>query len=176
MAGMDGIAHVEASPRDRGTLEMIVRRPAVGDREVVDVGELTCDEGLVGDTWRTRGSRHTADGSAEVERQLTLMSSRAVAMFAGEREHWPLAGDQLFVDLDLSGDNLPAGTRLRIGDAVVEVSAAPHTGCAKFRQRYGAEAVRIANSPDGKRLRLRGINASVVAPGTVRTGDEVVKL
>lgn len=176
MGVMEGIAHVAASPRDRGTLEMIVRRPAVGDREVLDAGELTPEDGLVGDNWRARGSLHTLDRSAEPARQVTVMNARAVALFAGERDRWPLAGDQLFVDLDLSCDNLPAGTRLRIGEAVVEVSAEPHTGCAKFRARFGADAVRTANSPEGRRLRLRGINASVVTPGTVRTGDPVEKL
>lgn len=176
MAGMEGIAHVAASPRERGTLEMIVRRPAADQREVLDVGRLTPEDGLVGDNWRARGSRHTPDGSAEPARQVTVMNARAVALFAGERERWPLAGDQLFVDLDLSDENLPAGTRLRIGEAVLEVSVEPHTGCAKFRARFGPEAVRTANSPDGKRLRLRGINASVVTPGTIRSGDEVVKL
>lgn len=169
----DVLALIEASPRDVGSLEMIVRRPTVGDRQVLDVGELTSEDGLVGDGWRQRGSRHTPDGSAEVNRQLTLMNARAVA---GDRERWPLAGDQLYVDFDLSDDNLPPGTRLRIGTAIVEVSAEPHTGCAKFRERYGPEAVRLVNSPDGRRLRARGINARVVTPGTVRVGDDVAKL
>jgi len=172
----EAVAHIEASPGDVGTLEMIVRRPMVGEREVLDVGELTCEDGLVGDGWRQRGSRHTPDGSAELDRQLTLMNARAVAAVAGERERWPLAGDQLYVDLDLSDENLPAGTRLRIGTAVVEVTAEPHTGCAKFRSRYGPEATTFVNSADGRRLRARGINARVVTAGTIRAGDEVRKI
>lgn len=171
----EAVSHIEASPSDAGTLELIVRRPVVGDREILDVGELTCEDGLVGDGWRQRGSRHTPDGSAELDRQLTVMNARAVAAVAGDRERWPLAGDQLYVDLDLSNDNLPPGTRLRIGTAVIEVTAEPHNGCAKFRSRYGPEATRFVNSPDGKRLRARGINARVVTPGTVRVGDEVRK-
>ena len=172
----DALALIEASPRDTGTLEMIVRRPAVGDREVIDAGELTAEDGLVGDGWRQRGSRHTPDGSAEPGRQLTLMNARAIASFAGDKDRWPLAGDQLYVDLDLSDEHLPAGTRLRIGEAVVEVSPEPHTGCAKFRARFGPDVVRFVNSPDGRRLRARGINARVVEPGTIRVGDQVTKL
>ena len=123
-----------------------------------------------------RGSRHTDDGSAEIERQLTLMNSRAIALFAGGTEGWTAAGDQLFVDFDLSVTNLPPGTLLALGAAVLEVSEKPHTGCAKFAERFGMDAARFVNSPDGKELRLRGMNARVVTPGTVRTGEAVRKL
>lgn len=172
-----GLDTVRESPPDVGIVELIVRRPAVGEREVLDVAELSIDEGLVGDGWRGRGSRHTPDGSAEHDRQLTLMNARAIALFAGTRERWPLAGDQLYVDLDLSDENLPPGTRLRLGDAVIEVTAEPHTGCAKFVERFGRAVGRFANAtPDGQRLRLRGINARVLEPGPVRVGDAAVKL
>jgi MOSC domain-containing protein YiiM len=171
-----GLDVVRDAPRDGGTLDLIVRRPAVGEREVLERAELSADVGVVGDTWRERGSRHTDDGSAEVERQLTLMSSRAIALFASDPARWPLAGDQLYVDLDLSADNLPIGTRLQVGDAVVEVTAKPHTGCAKFADRFGIDAARFVNSPAGKELRLRGINAAVVEPGTVRAGDAITKV
>jgi len=170
-----GLPDVEGSPNDGGTVEMIVRRPAVDGREVVDAGELVVGEGLAGDNYVARGSSRTPDGLAHPEAQLTLMNSRAVDLVAdGARSRWPLAGDQLFVDFDLSAANAPTGTRLAIGTAVVEVSAKPHTGCAKFRERYGVDAARWVNSRDD--LRLRGINAIVVESGTVRTGDTIKKL
>jgi len=117
--------------------------------------------------------RHTEDGSAEPERQVTIMSSRAIETIAGDRRHWPWAGDQLYVDLDLGSVSLPAGSRLRVGGAVVEVSAVPHTGCAKFTRRYGRDAARFVNSEAGRALNLRGINARVLESGTVREADLV---
>jgi len=164
-AGLDAI---RSSPRDAGTIEMIVRRPASGEREVLTVGRLEPSAGLVGDRW---GARTPRQGDS-----LTLMSSRVVALLAQERARWPLAGDQLYVDLDLSGTNLPPGTRLAAGTAVIEVSAEPHTGCSKFRERYGIDAVRFVGSPVGKDLQLRGINANVVVAGDVQVGDLVRKL
>ena len=169
-AGLDAI---RAAPVDGGLLEMIVCRPEPEQRTLLDVGELSLEEGLVGDSWRSRGSRHTPDGSAELPRQLTIMSARAIALFAGDRTRWPLAGDQLYVDLDISEDNLPAGTLLRLGSATVEVSVEPHTGCAKFRDRFGVDASRLLNTPEGRKLRLRGLNARVVEAGTIRTGEPV---
>jgi hypothetical protein len=170
-----GLDRVRGAPVEAGTLELIVRRPAIGGREVLATGTLTLDAGLAGDTWRTRGSRHTPDGSAEPNRQLTMMNVRAIALVAGDdRAGWALAGDQLYVDLDISEDNLPPGTRVRLGTtAVVEISEEPHTGCAKFRDRFGADAARFVNSPEGRRLRLRGLNARVVTPGDVAAGDAV---
>lgn len=171
-----GLDHIRRAPADDGELCLIVRRPAVDEREVLEVGELDPAVGLVGDTWQQRGSRHTDDGSAEPARQVTLMNARVVELLAGDRDRWPLAGDQLYVDLDLSDDNVPPGTRLAIGDAVVEVTTEPHNGCAKFSQRYGADAVRWVNTPIGKQLHLRGINASVVSGGTIRAADRVRKV
>jgi hypothetical protein len=165
---------IRGAPGDRGVLELIVRRPAPDTREVVERADVDTAVGLRGDNWLDRGSRHTEDGSAELDRQLTLMNSRAAAAIAGGREHWPLAGDQLYVDLDLGSANLPAGSQVRIGDAVVEVSAAPHTGCAKFIRRFGREAARFVNSGAGRELNLRGINARVATPGEIRAGDPVV--
>jgi len=173
---LGALDHVRAAPSDAGTLQLIVRRPDIEQREVLDQGFLDLDEGLAGDGWRARGSRHTADGSPEHGRQLTLISARAVDLFAGgDKARWSDAGDQLYVDLDLSEANVPAGTQLVIGDAVVEVSELPHTGCAKFNQRYGRDVSRFVNSPEGIALHLRGINAFVVTPGAIAVGDKVAR-
>lgn len=171
-----GLEGIRQAPRQEGVLTMIVRRPAVGAREVLAEGTLDLLEGLVGDTWRTRGSSRTANGSPHPDTQLTLMNARVIALLAQEKDRWPLAGDQLYLDLDLSLDNLPPGTRLALGTAVIEVTAVPHTGCYKFRARYGTEALKFVNSSVGKQLRLRGLNAKVVQPGVIRTGDGVKKL
>ena len=172
-----GLDHVRAAPADGGTLELIVRRPGFGEREVLEEGELSLTEGLVGDTWKDRPSRHSDDGGPHPGMQLNVMSARAALLAAGgDADRRALAGDQLYLDLDLSHANLPAGTQLRIGDAVIEVTEQPHNGCAKFAKRFGQDAVRFFNSPDGKALRLRGLNAKVVVPGTIRQGDEVTKL
>jgi len=172
-AGLDGIRQ---APEDAGVLELIVRRPSVGAREVVDVAELDAAEGMKGDTWHIRASSRTPDGSPHPDMQLNVMSARAAALVAQARERWPLAGDQLFVDMDLSEQNLPPWTKLALGTAIVEVTDQPHTGCAKFVERFGVEAMKFVNSPVGRALRLRGLNARVVQPGTVRTGDVVRKL
>jgi len=171
-----GLAVIRSAPKERGVLELIVRRPAVGVRDVLETGELDLVQGLVGDTWKDRGSGRTADGARHPDMQLNVMSSRAVALVAGARDRWPLAGDQLYVDLDLSVANLLPGTRLAVGSAVIEVTNQPHTGCGKFVERFGLESMKFVNSPVGRELQLRGINAKVVQPGTIRTGDAVVKL
>jgi len=171
-----GIDEILRSPAAQGTVELIVRRPAEDEREVLDEGMLDLEEGLVGDRWSRRGSRRMPDGSANPDAQLTLMNARAAELVAGSRERWPLAGDQLFVDLDLSVENLPAGTRLAVGHAVVEVTAAPHTGCAKFSARFGTEAVKFVNRSPGRELRLRGVNTRVVTPGAIRVGDAIARL
>ncbi len=170
-----GLDEVRGAPRDEGTVRMIVRRPNVDQREVLEQGDLDLEVGLVGDNWKARGFRKTADGSAHPDMQLNVMNARATALVAQDPSRWPLAGDQLYIDLDLSGENLPAGTRLAIGSAIIEVTPEPHTGCSKFVARFGADAMKFVNSPVGRELNLRGICAKVVAPGTVRVGDTVKK-
>ena len=159
-----GLDHVRAAPADAGTLELIVARPAQDDRVALEEGELSLQDGLVGDNWLTRGG---ADLAPDPEAQITVMNARYTHLIAGQRERWSLAGDQLYVDFDISVDNLPAGSLLEIGSAVIEVSAQPHTGCAKFTARFGPDALRLANSEVGRGLRLRGMNAKVVRPGTI---------
>jgi hypothetical protein len=171
-----GLDTIRQSPKDAGVLELIVRRPRVEQREVLEEGRLDLVEGLVGDSWRTRGSSRTADGSAHPDMQLNIMNARAIALLAQEKERWQLAGDQLFVDLDLSAENLPPGTQLALGSAVIAVTDQPHTGCKKFMARFGLEALQFISSPIGKQLNLRGINAKVVQPGVIRVGDLVKKL
>jgi len=169
-----GLDTVREAPSDRGTLELVVVRPEVGEREVLDEATLDLDDGVVGDRWRNAG--RSGGRPANVNAQVTLMSARAAALVAGDRERWPLAGDQLYVDLDLSGENLAPGTRLRIGSAILEVTDEPHTGCKKFTERFGLDAMVFVNSPEGRALNLRGINTRVVEAGTVRVGDDVTKL
>lgn len=171
-----GLAQIRSAPADSGVLHMIVRRPAISEREVLEEAALDSAEGLVGDTWNRRSSSRTPDGSPHPEMQLTVMSTRAVELVAGDRARWPLAGDQLYVDLDLSGANLPPGTQLEIGEAMIEVSTQPHTGCDKFVSRFGLDAMKFVNSPLGRSLNLRGINARVVRPGRIRAGDVVRKV
>ena len=171
-----GLERILLSPKDDGVLELIVRRPRVGEREVLEEGRLDPAEGLVGDSWKGRGSSRTPDGSAHPDMQLNVMNSRVLALVAQGKERWRLAGDQLIIDMDLSDENLPAGTRLALGSAVIEVTDQPHTGCHKFVARFGLDAMKFVNSPAGRRLRLRGLNARVVRPGVIRAGDVVRKI
>jgi len=167
----NGLDEIRRSPRDQGVLKLIVRRPGIGEREVLEQGELDLVQGLVGDTWNRRTSNRSFDGGPHPDMQLNIMNSRVIALVAQDRERWHLAGDQLFMDLDLSAENLPPGTRLAVGSAVIEVTAEPHTGCEKFVSRFGLDAMTFVNSPLGRQLNLRGINAKVVQPGTIRVGD-----
>ena len=171
-----GLDEIRLAPADGGRVELIVRRPAVEEREVLLEGELDTNVGLVGDCWQTRGSSSTPDGSAHPDAQITVMNARVTALVARTEDRWPLCGDQLYVDLDLSEANLPPGTRLEIGTAVIEITAKPHTGCGKFIQRFGIDAQKFVNSAEGRELNLRGRNAKVIQGGTVRTGDQVTKL
>ena len=170
-----GLDTILASPKDNGTLELIVRRPGVDTRESLAAGQLDTEHGLVGDNWLARGSRHTPDGEADPEMQLNIMNARVATLVADDPGRRELAGDQLYLDMDLSYDNLPPGTRLEIGDAIIEVTEPPHTGCRKFAERFGRDAMVFVNSGPGKKLNFRGINAKVVRPGGIRVGDVAKK-
>lgn len=163
-----GLDEIRRSPTNDGRVELIVRRPAQDEREIVLEATLDCANGLIGDDW--------AQGSSHPDTQLTLMNSRVALLVAGQADRQPLAGDQLYVDFDLSIHNLPPGTRLQVGSAIIEATSSPHLGCNKFAQRFGPDARRFVNSPIGRELRLRGLNAKVVIPGTVRVGDTIRKL
>jgi len=171
-----GLDHIRCSPKDEGLLDLIVRRQAVNEREVLEQAELDLVQGLIGDTWNRRRSKSTPDGSPNIEMQITVINSRAAALVAREKNRWQLAGDQLYLDLDLSAENLPSGTRMALGSAVIEVTAPPHLGCQKFVARFGLEAMKFVNSPLGRELRLRGMHARVVQPGQIRTGDLARKM
>jgi hypothetical protein len=168
--------HLRNAPKDEGVLQLIVRRPQIEQREVVHEAELDPVLGLIGDNWSVRGSRKTPDGSAHPEMQINIMNARVTALVAQEMERWPLAGDQLYIDMDLSKENLPAGSRIAVGSAVIEVSALPHTGCHKFVARFGNDAMKFVNSTIGKELCLRGVNAKVVQGGVVKVGCTARKI
>ncbi|WP_419856298.1 MOSC domain-containing protein [Candidatus Poriferisodalis sp.] len=170
------LPHIRGAPRSAGTIHLIVRRPGEDAREVLDVAEINDAEGVAGDTWNQRSSPTSADGGPHPDAQITIMSTRAAAAVIGPVERWPLAGDQIYADLDISHETLPAGAQLRLGDAILEVTAKPHRGCAKFAARFGRDALRFVNTGEGRDLRMRGVNCRVVQPGTVRTGDPITRL
>ncbi len=171
-----GLPAIRQAPKDAGELKLIVRRPQVNAREVLTEAQLDPVEGLIGDSWKDRRSSRTSDGSPHPAMQLNIINTRAIALIAQDEARWQLAGDQLFLDLDLSKENLPAGTKLALGTAVIEVTAEPHTGCKKFVKRFGVDAMKFVNSALGRELQLRGINARVIQPGVIRVGDRAKKL
>jgi hypothetical protein len=168
--------HLREAPSDEGVVQLIVRRPHVEQREVLEEAELDPVKGLIGDSWCFRGSSKTADGGPHPEMQINIINARVAALVAQDKDRWSLAGDQLYIDMDLSKQNLPAGTRLEIGSAVLEVSPLPHTGCHKFVSRFGLDAMKFVNSEVGRELCLRGINAKVVQAGIVRLGSTAKKI
>ncbi len=171
-----GLDHIRQAPHDNGLLQLIVRRPHIDEREILNTAQINTEVGLVGDTWTQRPSRHTPDKSPSLNSQITLMNTRAIALFAQTEDRWSLAGDQLYADMDISEDNLPAGSRVIIGSVILEVSSQPHTGCAKFSARFGADALKFVNSPEGRQLRLRGVNMKVIQSGEINVGDVVKKI
>ncbi|MCY3783412.1 MAG: MOSC domain-containing protein [Chloroflexi bacterium] len=171
-----GLDHLRESPADGGPVRMIVRRPEVDAREVIAEGELDTETGLVGDSWKDRGSTVTPTGGPNPAAQITIINSRLLDLLAQSEERWPLAGDQLVIDIDMSEENLPPGSQLAIGSAVIEISKEPHTGCAKFAARFGHDALRFISTPLGRQMRMRGINTRVVQSGRVRVGDTATKV
>ena len=171
-----GLDEIRKAPKDEGVLRLIVRRPQIEEREVIEEGELHLEKGLVGDSWAWRGSSRPPDGSPHPDMQINIMNARVAALVAQDKDRWQLAGDQLYLDMDLSAENLPAGTQLAIGSAVIEVTPPPHTGCKKFVARFGLDAMKFVNSSVGRELHLRGINAKVIQPGRIRVGDVATKL
>ena len=170
------LSHIRDSPDGKGTIHLIVRRPAEDAREVLDEAHINQTEGIAGDSWNQRGSRLSEDGGPHPNKQITIMNARAAEAIIGPVERWPLAGDQIYADLNIGHEALPPGTTLAVGDAVVEVAVEPHQGCAKFAARFGRDALRFVNGEAGRELRLRGVNCRVIKPGAVRVGDSVTRL
>ena len=171
-----GLEEIRNSPKDQSVLDLIVSRPEEDAREVMDLADLHVEVGLVGDTWQDRPSARSGDGKAHPDMQITMMNSRVATLVAQSKDRWPLAGDQLFVDLDLSKANVPPGSRISVGFAILEVTNQPHTGCEKFAARFGVDALKLISSPTGKELQLRGINLKVIQGGEIKPGDAVKKL
>jgi len=171
-----GLVEIRQAPQDNGEVKLIVARPSIDECLILDVGEVSAEQGLHGDTWRQRASSRTKDGSAPPETQITLINARLAQLIAQSPDRWALAGDQFFVDMDLSEENLPVGQRLRLGTAVLEITDQLHSGCAKFSQRFGSDALKFVNQAEGRALRLRGVYARVVQPGQIKTGDTIRKI
>jgi MOSC domain-containing protein YiiM len=171
-----GLDHIRASPADHGKLEMIVIRPVTNERRVLERCEISAAGGVHGDSWANDCWMKLDDGRPDPQVQICMMNARVIDLIAGSRDRWALAGDNLFVDFDMTCDNLQPGDRLSIGPAMVEISEQPHNGCKKFVSRYGKDALSFVNSPQGKQMRLRGIYAKVIEPGTIRVGDMMKKL
>lgn len=163
-----GMSNVLTSPQDRGKLEAIVIRPEQNQREYREAVHLSPEGGVEGDRWAT--------SKGDLRAQVSLMNARLLRLIAREDERMSLAGDNLIVDLDLSETNIPAGQKLAVGEALIEVTDLTHTGCSKFAERYGADAVRYINAAERRSLRLRGFYARVLKAGTVRVGDVVQKV
>ena len=172
-AGLDDIRN---SPQEQSVLDLIVSRPEEDAREVMELADLNVTVGLVGDTWQDRPSLRSGDGKAHPDMQVTIMNSRVANLVAQDKARWQLAGDQLFADIDLSKANMPPGTRVSIGAAILEATDQPHTGCEKFAARFGIDALKLISSSIGKELQLRGINLKVVQSGEIKPGDAVKKL
>ena len=170
------MSRVLDAPKDEGRVQLVVRRPGRGEREILDEGQLDTERGLVGDDWINRPGMNRETPSPYA--QVTVMNARAAELVSGEPEPtaWAQCGDQLYVELDISEANMPAGSRIEIGEAVLEVQAEPHTGCAQFREWWGGDALRHISTKEGLSLRMRGANTRVIRSGAVRPGDTARKV
>ncbi|MBF0544954.1 MAG: MOSC domain-containing protein [Candidatus Riflebacteria bacterium] len=166
-----GLDEISQSPSNNGLLKLIVRRPQNGQREEISEGKLDSKDGLIGDNWIDRASSRKTDGGLKSETQLTIINARLIDLIAQNKDRWQLSGDQLFIDMNLSEENLPSGTRVLIGSAGIEISSAPHTGCKKFVEWFGLDAMNFVNSPLGRKLNLRGLHAKVIKSGSIKVGD-----
>ena len=166
-AGLDTILE---APEDGGLIQMLIVRPADDERTTPDFVEVSAEEGTHGDHWSKGESRYEPDV------QIAIMSSRVLDLVSGGRDRWPLAGDNIIVDMDLSQTNLVPGQKLEAGSAILEITEIPHRGCAKFSARFGADALRFVNLGRAAELRLRGVYARVVQPGQIAVGDQINKL
>jgi MOSC domain-containing protein YiiM len=171
-----GLPSILESPKDGGTVRLIVSRPKRGQRRLLSEAEVSSDEGVHGDHWAATTSHRLDDGRPDRRSQIALINSRCLELLAGGDERMSLAGDNLVVDLDLSFDNLPVGQRLQLGEAEIEITDRAHLGCRKFRDRYGPDALAFVNSDRGKFLRLRGVYARVVHGGLIHRGDTIRKV
>ncbi len=171
-----GLEEIISSPKQTGTVEMIVSRPKIGTRKILKTAELDQHLGLIGDNWYDRDASSTQKKSPDKELQITIMNSRVIQLITQKHDQWPLAGDQLYIEMDVSRKNLPPGSLLEIGSALLQVSEKPHTGCKKFSERFGLDALKFISSKQGRVLSLRGINASIIKSGIVQTGDKVIKV
>ena len=171
-----GMAGVLDAPSAEGPVRLVVRRPGRGQREILAEGQLDTELGLVGDDWINRPGMNRDTPSPYA--QVTVMNARVAELISGDPDpaSWAQCGDQLYVDLDISEANMPPGTRIGVGAAVLEVQSEPHTGCVQFRSWWGGDALRHISTEQGQALRMRGVNTRVVQSGIVRPGDRARKL
>ncbi len=158
---------LEPSPRGAGTVELITLRLGGGRHECPARVAVSPELGVHGDRWSEKRGRNPGA-------QVTLMNARVARLLAADAAPLDVSGDNFLVDLDIGEEALPVGARLRIGAAIIEVSALPHAGCKKFRDRLGAAALDWVNAVSNQSLRLRGVNCRVIAAGEVAVGDPVI--